>query len=255
MCKRIASFFLEKEMGYSTETDITRTIAQSLTSATAQTADSLNTFSNLLNVGNTLDKNLVTTDNVSYYIQLADSEIDGVLSQLYSTPFCETVDFETEMFSDLDPSNNNYIVLEKYCPLADGDIVLLTDGTNEERHEISEVIGGDTFETVTDIQYSFAAGTRILRVSYPPPIRFISARIASANIYDKYFSSESSPNTSSFGETIRGMAYDRMNDILSGTIILHGQHRIGRRFYNPNLVDQYSLPTGGTIEKGRKQIK
>lgn len=242
-------------MGYSTETDITKTIAQALTTATANTTDDLGTLSNLLNVGNTLDKNLITTANVDYYIQLADSEIDGVLSQLYVTPFCEKVDFETELYSDLDPSNNNYIVLEQYCPLAAGDIVLLTDGTNEERHEISEVIGGDTFETVDDIQYSFVAGTRILRVSYPPPIRFISARIASANIYDKYFSSESAPNVSTFGENMRGLAYDRLNDVLSGVIILHGQHRIGRRFYNANLVDQYALPTGGTIEKGRKQIK
>jgi len=36
---------------------------------------------------------------------------------------------------------------------------------------------------------------------------------------------------------------------------MHGQHRIGRRFYNPNLVDQYALPSGGTIEKGRRQIQ
>ena len=242
-------------MGYSTESDIVKTIAQALTSATSQTTDGLGTLSSLLNVGNVLDKNLVTTENVNYYIQLADSEIDGTLSELYTTPFCEKCDFETELFSGIDPSNNNYIVLEKYCPLSSGDIILLTDGTVEERHVIDEVIGGDTFSTVSEIQYSFPAGTRLLRVSYPPPLRFMSARITSANIYDKYFSSESSPNTSSYGETLRGLAYDRINDILSGVIILHGQHRIGRRFFNPNLVDQYSLPTGGTIEKGRKQIK
>lgn len=242
-------------MGYCTENDITKTIAQALTSATASTSDDLGTLSSLLNVGNVLDKNLVTTDNVNYYIQLADSEIDGFLSELYSTPFCERVDFETELYSDLDPSNNNYIVLEKYCPLAAGDIILLTDGTNEERHEISTVIGGDTFDTVSEIQYSFTAGTRILRVSYPPPIRFISARLASANIYDKYYSSESSPNTSTFGDKLRDLGYERLSDILNGTIILHGAHRIGRRFYNPNLSDQYSLPTGGTIERGRRQVK
>ena len=50
-------------MGYCTETDITRTIAQSLTTATAQTSDDLGTYSRLLNVGNTLDKNLVNTAN------------------------------------------------------------------------------------------------------------------------------------------------------------------------------------------------
>jgi len=241
-------------MGYCSEQDIIKTIAQALTSATAQTTSGLGTLSSLLNVGNSLDKNLVTTENVNYYIQLGDSEIDSLLSELYVTPFCEKVDFETELFSSMDPSNP-YIVLERYCPLASGDIILLTDGTNEERHEIDEVIGGDTFSTVSEIQYSFSSGTRLLRVSYPPPLRFVSARLASANIYDKYFMSESSPNTSGYGEQIRNLAYDRLNDVLNGTIILHGAHRIGRRFYNSNLVDQYSLPTGGTIEKGRKQIK
>ena len=242
-------------MGYSTETDITRTIAQALTSATAQTSDDLVTVQDLLNVGNVLDKNLITTDIVNYYIQLADSEIDGALSQMYTTPFCEKVDFETELFSDLDPSNNNYIVLERFCPLAVGDIVILTDGTNEERHEISQVIGGDTFETTIDIQFSFTSGTRILRTAYPNPIRFISARIASASIYDKYFSAESAANVSQFGDNLRSLAFDRINDILNGTIILHGSHKIGRRFYNPNLVDQYSLPSGGSIDKGSKQVK
>jgi len=237
-------------MGYCTETDITRIIAQALTTATAPTTDDLGTYGDLINVGNTLDNNLITTDNVNYYIQLADSEIDGILSQLYKAPFCEKVDFETTLYSSID-EYNTYIVLEHYCPLASGDIVLLTDGTIEERHVIDEVIDGSTFSTVSEIQYEFQAGTRILRVTFPPPIRFISARLASANIYDKYFSSESSPNASSFGEQLRGLAYDRLNDVLNGTIILHGHQRIGRRFYNPNLVEQYSLPNGGSIEKGK----
>ena len=241
-------------MGYCTQNDIEKTIAQSLTSATAATADGLGTFSNLLNVGNILDNNLVSTGNVEYYIQLADSEIDATLSELYKTPFCEKCDFETEMYSSMD-EYNPYIVLEKYCPLAAGDIVILTDRVNEERHEIDEVVDGQTFSTVSEVQYFFQEGTRILRLAYPQPIRFISARIASANIYDKYFSAEVSPGTSSFGDTMRNLAYERLNDILNGTIILHGQQRIGRRFYNPNLVDQYSLPSGGTIGKERRPMQ
>ena len=46
-----------------------------------------------------------------------------------------------------------------------------------------------------------------------------------------------------------------LNNILNGTSILHGQHRIGRRFYNANLVDQYGLPSGGTISKDVRQMK
>ena len=235
-------------MGYCTENDITKTIAQALTSATSPTSDNLGTYGNLLNIGNTLDKNLVSTENVDYYIQLADSEIDATLSQLYRTPFCEKCDFEASMYSSID-EYNSYIVLESYCPLAAGDIVILTDGTHEERHQIDAVIDGRTFSTVSEIQYLFQEDTRILRVSYPPPVRFISARLASANIYDKYFSSESSPNTSDFGKQLRELANGRLDDILNGSIILHGQMRVGRRFYNPNLVDQYNLPLGGSMSK------
>lgn len=241
-------------MAYCTETDITRTIAQALTSATANTTDNLGTYGNLMNIGNTLDKNLVSSDNIDYYIQLADSEIDAALSQLYVTPFCEKCDFETVLYSSID-EYNPYIVLERTCPLAAGDNIILTDGVHEERRQIDLVIDGTTFSTVSPIQYFFLEDTRILRVTYPPPIRFISARLASANIYDKYFSSESSPNTSNFGNQLRELAQGRLNDILNGSIILHGHMRIGRRFYNPNLVDQYNLPSGGTISKEQRQMK
>jgi len=241
-------------VAYCNETDITRTIAQSLTSATTQTTDGLGTLSNLLNVGKVLDNNLVTSDIVDYYIQLADSEIDGGLSELYRTPFCEIVDFETATYSAMDEYNDS-IVLEKPCPLAAGDVVLLKSGSIEERHTIDEVLTPSTFSTVSEIQYLFPEDTRILRVTYPKPIRFISARLASANIYDKYFTAESSANVSTFGEKLRELAYTRLNDILNGSTILHGVHRIGRRFYNGNLVDQYSLPTGGTIPKDYKQVK
>lgn len=246
--------FLEIDVAYCTETDITNTIAQSLTSATAQTTDGLGTLSNLMNVGKVLDNNLVSSSIIDYYIQLADSEIDGGLSELYQTPFCETVDFETITYSAMDEYNDS-IVLEKPCPLAAGDIVLLKYRTVEERHEIDEVLTPSTFSTVSEVQYLFPEDTRILRVTYPKPIRFISARLASANIYDKYFSAESSPNVSGFGEKLRELGYARINEILNGSTILHGAHRIGRRFFNPNLVDQYSLPTGGTISKDYKQIK
>jgi hypothetical protein len=245
---------MEKIMGYCNEQDIVKTIAQALTSATAQTSNDLGTLSSLLNVGNVLDSNLVTSDNVNYYIQQADSEIDSVLNLLYVTPFCEKCDFETVLFSAVEPSNP-YIVLETHCPLASGDIVLLSSVDEEERHVIDKVIGGDTFSTISEIQYSFPVGTRLLRVSYPPPLRFISARLASANIYDKYFSSESSPNTSNYGEKLRELGKKDLFDVLNGSVIMHGQHRTGRRFYNPNLVDQYTLPHGSIVSSDYKPMK
>mgnify|MGYP006295810843 CR=1 FL=1 len=239
-------------MGYSTQADVEKTIAQALTSATASSPDDFGSLQNLMNIGNSLDKNLIPDQAVDYYIQLADQEIDSLLSELYETPFCEKVNFESELYSDIN-EYNPFIVLENNCPLAAGDIVVLKEGDIEERHIISIVEGSGIFSTVDNIDYLFSQGARVLRLSYPAPLKFISARLASAAIYDKYFSSEASPNTSKFGEMIRGMAYDRINDVLTGKIIIHGAHRIGRRFYNPNLVDEYSLLSGGKMNKDYRQ--
>ena len=239
-------------MGYCTQQDIENVIAQSLTSATAATTDQFGTLSNLLNVGNTLDTNLVTTDIINSYIQIADREIDATLSELYKTPLNELSNWESSLFSGID-EYNDYIVLEDVAPLSPGDIVILfansDEITHEERHEIDEVISVTMFSTVEPIQYYFPAGTRIVRVSYPDPIKFISARWAAANIYDKYFSAESSPNVSEFGKYLRDIGATEINNILNGITILHGQKRIGRRFYNPNLADQYTIPVARIIPK------
>lgn len=241
-------------MGYCSSQDIENVIAQALTSATASSPDAFGTLSPLISIGNTLDKNLVSDSSVDYYIQMADREIDASLSELYNAPFCELSNFETVLFSDV-YEYNPYIVTEKACPLMVGDEVILLGEGQEERHVISEVISSMVFATEDEIGFFFLADSRVVRVSYPDPIRFISARKAAATLYDKYFSSEVSPNTSKFGEYLRQLASQGINDILNGTTILHGQHRIGRRFYNSNAIDQYGLPSGGTISKDVRQIK
>ena len=241
-------------MGYSSIQDIENVIAQALTSATASSPDEFGTLSNLINIGNSLDSNLVSTSTVDYYILMADREIDAMLSELYNTPFCELANFETVLYSDV-YEYNPYIVTEKACPLAVGDEVILLGAGQEERHTINEVISSMVFSTEEEIGFYFEADSRVVRVSYPDPIRFISARKAAATIYDKYFSSEASPNTSKFGEYLRKLAFDDINSILNGTTILHGQHRIGRRFYNSNAVDQYGLPSGAAMSMEMRQIK
>jgi len=241
-------------MGYCSQIDIENVMAQALTSATAASPDAFGTLSPLINIGNSLDKNLVSDSSVDYYIQMADREIDASLSELYSTPFCELSNFETVLFSDV-YEYNPYIVTEKACPLMVGDEVIIVGSGQEERHVISEVISSMIFATEDEIGFDFIADSRVVRVSYPDPIRFISARKAASTLYDKFFSSESSPNVSKFGEYLRELAFRDINNILNGTTILHGQHRIGRRFYNSNAVDQYGLPTGGAISKEMRQIK
>jgi len=237
-------------MGYCNSQDIENVIAQALTSATASSPNSFGTLSPLISIGNTLDKNLIPDATIDYYIQMADREVDAMMSELYNTPFCELSNFETVLYSDI-YEYNPYIVTERSCPLMVGDEIVLIGEGQEERHIVDEVISSMIFSTEDEIGYYFPADSRVVRVSYPDPIRFISARKAAATLYDKYFASESSPNVSKFGEYLRGLADTDIDNILNGTIILHGQHRIGRRFYNGNTVDQYGLPSGA-ISKGTR---
>jgi len=237
-------------MGYCTRIDIENVIAQALTSATTPTADGFNTVAPLMNIGNTLDKNTVPYSQVDAYIQIADSRIDSMLSQLYVTPFKEIITLDIELFAHID-NHNNFLVFDNVAPLKIGDQIIISDKENKERHIIKEIVSNTVFETDEEIQIHFEAGSRVVRVSYPEPIRYTSARMSAANLYDKYFSSENAPNVSTFGKFLRDIARQDINNILNGRTILHGQDRIGRRFVNPNLIEQYDLPKGS---EGSKDI-
>jgi len=200
-------------------------------------------------VGNRFDSDIEDSGIVDVFISVADRQIDGMLSELYDTPLSEMIDIDSTLYSDIDAEYNPYIVFERVFPLSPGDQIIIKQGEHEERHVIDEIISSTVFSTEEPIQYLFTAGARVVRVTYPNPIRWISARMAGANLYDKYFSAESSPNTSEFGNKLREIAANDIDSILNGIIILHGQFRIGRRFFNSNLVDQYGLPQGGVLPK------
>lgn len=236
-------------MGYCTIQEIDKILAQSLTSATSPTTGST-IRRNLLNIGAVRDKNVIPDSIVNQYIQWAGQEIDATLSQMYQTPVCELSDFETELATDID-EYNSYIVLCVDCPLAVGDQVIIIENGVEERHEIAEAIGDGIFATVDPIQFAFSFGARLLRIKFPDPLPWICARLAAANVYDKYFSAEVSPGVSKYGTYLRDQARQKLNDVLNGRDILWGVRRVGRRLYDPTLVEDYMLPR---LTEGEKNI-
>jgi len=217
-------------------------MANTLTSASPQNT---NQPVDLMRIGTTFDFNVVDSVLAQEYIKLADEEIDATISELYVTPLEQTCDFETRLLSDIN-DYNDFIITTDYCPFYVGDELLLTNGVVEERHIVARVIDIENmniFETLDPIVYMFSASnTRVLRIKYPDPIPLMSMRWSAATIYEKYFMAEASPSESEYGKWMRGLVRADINNILNGRAILHGAHRIGRRFYNPTLVDQYGLP-------------
>jgi len=231
-------------MGYCNKIQIQNIIAQALTTASP---NDLSRPVDLLSIGNTFDTNVIPDDVVDQYVTWADEEIDAAFSELYTTPFCEAADFETPLLADIN-EYNPYVITSKRCPFNLGDTIILTDSEHEERHTIDEIVNDvdrNVFGTEEVISYYFLAEfTRVIRVKFPTPITLMSTRLSAANIYDKYFASQSSPNESKFGQYLRAQARQDINNVLNGRTILYGQHRIGRRFYNATLVDRYGLPPG-----------
>lgn len=236
----------------------------------------------LIDIGNTRDTNRVLDATVEYYINLADSQIDGILSQQYFTPFGKCAHGEWLLDEDLnavavagtdvagtdivaDTSGNvtttegNVIEVSTAVNLIPGDEIVLHDDLtgDEEVLIVLAIVDQNTFTTTTDVEGIFLAdsGVRIIRLRFPPPLNQISARYAASFIYDKYFAAQAQPNTSDYGKEMRTVAMGQLNDVLNGKIIIKCAGRRGDMFGNPWLDDTYAHRDRGYSTSERDMSK
>ena len=228
-------------MGYATPILVKRIIAQSMTTSTSDTLDSKEL---LINFGNQFNSNLITDDILNEHIRNADMIVNGSLNEMYKTPLKEYADLELLLASDIDEYNGDVVFSTAQAGvLVPGDIIVLSDGMSQETLSVNSIINDFSIDTADEVTYTYSASsTRVLRIRYPDPIPLISSRLTAANIYDKYFASQSNPNVSDFGKTMRTLATNSLNNILNGRTVLHGQMRVGNRFFNSNLQGRYNLP-------------
>ncbi len=237
-------------MGYATSRQVYNILAQALTSATSKVVNGQPVP--LVQFGKDSDGNTITDEIINQYISWAGDQIDAAISELYVTPLLEKTDLEMSLLQDIDPYNQDVLV-SRASSLSPGDSLIFIDDTGEERHTVTEIINNQQIETQEHIVGTYFKETaRVVRVKYPPTINLVCCRLAAANIYDKYFASQASPNVSDYGKTLRKLAISDLNSILNGIFILYGQKRIGHRFFNPNLRDRYGLPG---IEGSDREIK
>lgn len=237
-------------MGYASVAEVDALLAQALTSA-RPTSDTQKI--KLINVGDVRDTNRIANDVVEFYISLADSQIDGILTEMYEVPLKKCAHGEWRLEVDLESAHNSgtdqVVEITNATNLVPGDEIILHNGVtaDEEHHVVKEVLDQYSF-TLYDHTDSFfsAATTRVIRIAFPPPINQISARYACSFIYDKYFSAQNSPNVSDYGKELRKIAMQQLNDILNGRVILREPctRRIGDRFGNAYLDSGYSLYSG-----------
>lgn len=240
-------------MGYASVIEVDLILAQALTSARPDGTSSGGKF-NLINIGNVRDPNRVPTETVEYYISLADSQIDGILSQQYHYPFRKCVHGQWALDAPISEYNQTVEVSDATNLVPGDEIVIRDDDTGlEENHIVSEVVDQYSFTTLDAIGDFEGDNVRVIRIGFPPPVNQISARLAAAFIYDKYFAAQNDPNESNYGNKMREVARGQLNDILNGKTILREPcaRRIGDRFGNAYLDDAYAHRDRGYATQDR----
>ena len=259
-------------------------LANALTSGRPETKSSqLTKLIGINAIGSTRDVNRVSDEIVLQYIQFADSEIDGVLSQQFYTPFHKCANGQWLLDEDInipqvagssgdvDTAGNkitttttgstDIIVLDSAVNLVPGDEIIIHDDLtgDEEVAIVKELIDQHTIRTEDLIVGSYFVengDVRIIRIQFPPPLNQISSRLGSSYIYDKFFSSQAQPDISEYGKEMRKIAYAQLNDILNGRINMKCARRRGDLFGNPYLDDIYQLRDRGfnTTERNKSAL-
>ncbi len=253
-------------MGYSSTEEVDIILAQALTSARPETSPTQ--LTNLLNIGNTRDLNRIPNDTVELYIEFADNQVDGILSQQYFTPFSKCANGEWALDDDLnlaqiagsalvgtDTAGDTVITstitisVSSANNLVPGNEIIIYDDLtgDEELAIVATIVDQNTFTVTAAIEGVFLAdsGVRVIRQQFPPPLNQISARYAASYIYDKYFAAQAQPNISDYGKEMRSLAMGQLNDVLNGRVLLKCARRRGDLFGGPYLDDLYALRDRG----------
>lgn len=229
-------------MGYSNIVEVELVLAQSLSSGRPN--GSGQKF-NIINSTSTdqLALNRIPDEVLEFHINLADAEINGALTQMYKIPLKKCVQGQWTLDADINEYNQIVEVSDAYNLVPGQEIIIRNDDTgDEEQHIINQVIDQYSFTVVDNIVTEFSGSeVRVMRIDHPPPINLISARLAAASIYDKYFSAQNDPNISEYGKELRLLASGQINDILNGRTTLECQERIGDIFASPYIDSRYSL--------------
>jgi hypothetical protein len=235
-------------MGYSTRNQVENILASALTRGTNS-----DTPVEIINVGREV-RDTVLPETFIQYIRWADETIDAALSVIYKVPLRRVTKGEYEIFGWNQVLLS--MIVEDTTRFYESDMINVSDRTLNEKNIISAITDENTLVLLNNFTPTFNLSlvppfddTVVQRVGYPDPIPLISARLAAANLYDKYFAAQSSPNISDYGTELRKQAEMDLNNVLNGRSRLMGQKILGRRFFNPTTLDRNEIG-GGDKNRG-----
>ena len=238
-------------MGYSTRQEFEQALANALTSANP--TPNASNLVNITDIGNSVSSTIQPED-VEQYIRWADENIDAWLRDNYRTPLKRVNRGCYPLAADV-TAGDDFVLLADNTRFNPGDVVLIRNATSNQELTIDTIPDKTRINFTLPITLSYlAADTNIERLRYPDPIPKMSARLAAAYFFDKFFSAQQDPNESNYGKYLRTLAFQDMNLIKSGAIRLdipEAGDYIGRRYYNQVLDDVPST----RAEPGKEWLK
>lgn len=255
-------------MGYSSILEVDLVLAQSLTSARpTSTPGELTQLIGIGGIQNIRDTNRIPNVLVEQYITWSDSQIDGILSSQYYTPFKKCANGQWNLDDDINIAqiagtdvlgtdtagsiidsttpNTSTVIVDSSVNLVPGDEIIIYDDLtgDQEIAIVDTIVDQNTFTVTSPIEGIFLAdsGVRIIRSQFPPPLNQISSRYAASYIYDKYFAAQAQPNISDYGKEMRTVAGGQLNDVLNGKTLLKCARRKSGMFDNPWLDPAYGV--------------
>ena len=230
-------------MAYSTQTEAKIALANALTSGNPAAAGP----QPITDIQNTITNTIPVSEFVQY-IRWADQEIDATISSIYKVPLKRVNVGTFELAVDVTAGDGltpaNAIVLTDATKFIPEDIIYLRDSINLEQLTIAAVLDEYRITVTTPAINSYLmVSARVERIRYPDPIPLISAKLAAAHLYDKYFAAQVEGNKSDYGVRLRQDAIDDINGLLSGAVrllIADANRYVGRRYYNAALDDVHS---------------
>ena len=226
-------------MGYSTKYDITLVLANALSQGSPTQPGVLVPIAT---IGQTIS-DAVTDAQVNGYIKFADDQVDAAIFGLYEVPL-RRVNRGTYRLAADATTGDTALTMVDSTRFTSGDLIVIRDSTNMQEVRIASPDGIPSDAQITlaaPLLYSFSdLDTTVERIRYPDPIPLISARLAAATLYDKHFAAQVTGNETDYGKLLRKMAFDDINQILSGVIRLgvpDANEYMGRRYLNAALEE------------------
>lgn len=198
----------------------------------------------LVNETTTQKAATISTQTAGKFINLASQYIDSRLSTVYMTPVHRIKIWEETLVENFTVGSQTLKVTDN-GPFDVGVFVRVSDGTTTTLFSVDEVYDAPANRRevkVTPVTpNTFQAGVAIVSiVEYPSPMSDMCARLAVSMIIDKEFVAQQAPDVSNYGKSMRTMAANALDKILTGAIRLDGQEFVSRRFVTTALRDTWN---------------